>query len=774
VLLVVGEPGMGKTRYAEAVLAGGERRGWHTLRGRARTAGGEIPYHAVVEALEPLLLTRPDLVARLSPGSRSALAAIAPAVVDAQPAGPVGRHRVLAAVGHLLREAALDRGVVLALEDLHAADEATIELLDFLTGGARAEPVLIVATTRPTDENVSVSRLRAALRQQPTAIEVELSPLPEDAIRELATAGRELSAAAEAAIVDAAAGNPLYAQELARAVEPSGRVRIPERLQGLLDERLSELPERVVAVLAVLEDGFSTEELASVAQTTSDSAEGLLHAADVLERDGDGWRFTHPLLRDAARRRAPAEALRRAHSDAAATLERDGAPPERIAYHLLQAGRGGEALPHLVAAAQHAAAIGAYADGRRWVEQALVHAGDHRTSALHALLGDLRFATGDRGALAAYADAARYASDDELPDVRSRHGRAALALGDLKAAEQAVVGLPAGSVAQRAEGCVTLAMLAWHRGDLEQASRLIDQAGALGEAAGIDVELLTDVRAMIAHASGRWETHAPVVLGEAWQLPALAGRVFDAYLCVTEYVLNAGDPYERLIRFAEDLRGQAERAGARRGEAFSCTVLGEAHLMRGELETARGELEHAVRVSREVGAMSGEALARARLGEALSALGDRTGARAQLAEALELSQASPLSHHLLFLVHAPLVRVEDDNEAAVAVVDRAELLLGDAGSCNFCPLAYFLAAAAACARAGDVARAESFLERAEHAADMWLTRAWSPGLCEARGEILRARDQGAEAAIAFRRALEGYSAAGQELNAARVRAAIAV
>ena len=368
-------------------------------------------------------------------------------------------------------------------------------------------------------------------------------------------------------------------------------MRVPERLQGLLDERLSTLPERILAVLAVLEDGFSAEELASVAHTSAAAADDLLDAADVLEREGDGWRFTHPLLREAARRRVPAEALRRAHSDAAATLERDGAPPERIAYHLLQAGRGADALPHLVAAAQHAAAIGAYADGRRWVEQALVHAGDQRTSALHALLGDLRFATGDRGALAAYADAERYASDEELPDIKSRHGRAAMSLGDLDAAERALAGLPSGTVTQRAQGCVTLAMLAWYRGEIEQASRLVDQAGALAEAAGTDIELLPEVRAMVAHGSGHWETHAPMALGEAWQLPALAGRVFDGYLCVTEYVLQAGDPYERLIHFAEDLRDQAERAGARRGEAFSCTVLGGAHLMRGELETARVELE---------------------------------------------------------------------------------------------------------------------------------------------------------------------------------------
>ncbi|WP_196768108.1 hypothetical protein, partial [Streptobacillus moniliformis] len=68
------------------------------------------------------------------------------------------------------------------------------------------------------------------------------------------------------------------------------------------------------------------------------------------------------------------------------------------------------------------------------------------------------------------------------------------------------------------------------------------------------IELLADVRAMVAHASGGWEQHARWELTEQWHLPKLAGRVFDAYLCVTEYVLNSGDPYERLIRLAEDGR----------------------------------------------------------------------------------------------------------------------------------------------------------------------------------------------------------------------------
>jgi tetratricopeptide (TPR) repeat protein len=273
---------------------------------------------------------------------------------------------------------------------------------------------------------------------------------------------------------------------------------------------------------------------------------------------------------------------------------------------------------------------------------------------------------------------------------------------------------------------------------------------------------------MVAHASGRWKAHTRWELSEVWHLPQLAGRVFDAHLCVTEYVLHAGHPHDRLIRFAEDLRRHAHESGARRGEAFSATVLGEAQLLAGDAAGARDHLAEAARISREVGAVGGEALARARLGEALDALGDRAGARAHLEQALELAHASTLAEHLLFLVHTPLLRLQDDLDAAVALVDASEALLAEATACNFCPVGYRLAAASVCARAGQAARAETLLELAERSTGLWPPGVWSPAVCEVRGEILRARGEHGEAGVVLRRALEGYAAAGQRLNEQRV------
>ena len=177
---------------------------------------------------------------------------------------------------------------------------------------------------------------------------------------------------------------------------------------------------------------------------------------------------------------------------------------------------------------------------------------------------------------------------------------------------------------------------------------------------------------MLAHVDGGWEQHSRHQLMHVWDSPELAGRVFDAYLCVTEYVLTAGDPYDRLAGFAKRLRAQAHQAGARRGEAFAATVLGETELFTGNLEAARAHLVDAARLSREVGAVGGESLARMRLGEALLHLGDRAGARAQLEEALELAQISPIAEHLVFLVCGVLLQVPDEGVEALALIERVE------------------------------------------------------------------------------------------------------
>jgi hypothetical protein len=769
---------MGKTRLVDALLEDAQARGWHTWRGGAREEAGRPPYGPIIEAIDPLVAARPDLLESLNASSQRVVALLCRSAPAGDPGLPenVERHQVFAAVAQLVHAAAAERGALMALEDLHAADVATLLLAHYLARAAHRAPVLIVLTARHGEAGPELARVRASLSEQRAGVEIVLGALPTTALTHIAerAAHRPLGTGTVEAIAAAAAGNPFFAEELAASADDGG-VRVPEHVSEILDARLRRLPEdaRPVVLLAgALQDGFSVSDLAVIASVERASAAAAVSAAlrrGVLERDTSGLRFRHPLLRDAARRQLDPEQLVDAHLRAAARLRDRGGTPEHIAYHLLAAGRGGEAVPLLEAAARRAAAVGAYRDGQRWAEQALAHAPAADQRELLELLGDLRHAAGDRRAARTYAAAADGAPPDRLTDLRIKQARALAAAGEPTAGLEILRDLTATTGAQQARLAVARGMVAWYAGEFDEARRQAEQATSLIHEADSERGELADLQALIAHAAGRWEYHSEWQLAEVWHVPELAGRVFDVYLCVTEYVLHAGEPYARLAEFARRLREHAHTGGALRGEAFSTTLLGEVELMAGDPQAARAHLVEAAALSREAGAIGGEALARARLGEALIHLGERGAAREQLDEALALAHASALADHLLFIVHAPLVRAAEHPDEALALVDRAEALLDGTPECRFCPIDYYVAGATACARAGDATRAHAFLARVEQTAGLWNGGPWAPAAAEARGAVLGADGDKEAATQALRRAIAGYATAGQRLNEARAR-----
>ena len=771
-LLVTGSLGIGKTRLVEAVLAEADELGFHTLRGAAHEAEGRAPYAPFVEALDPLAGRRPELAATLTDSAQAALSRLLPSV--RRPAGaaeePVHRHRVFSAVAELLAQAAAERGVVLVIDDLNAADEATTALVRHLARSATGARLLVVAGIRdePLPEEAAV--LRSSLLERGAAVEVALGPLDRAALAAVArqAAGRPLRPSTLGAIERSAAGNPFFAEELAASVDASGEVTVPPRLREAVArrfERLELVGERLLAALAVIDDGFTSGELTSLAGVDRvDEVLGDAEAAGVLESARGRYRFRHVLVREELADRLPEETLRCTHGDAAALLTAHGAPPEAIAHHLIRAGQAREAVPLLTEAAGWAAGVGAYRDGAEWAELALEHANGQERPALLALRAQLLHGAGEAHALAAYAEAIAVAPAERVPALRAQQARACFAAGDIHGAKAALDSLQA----EPPELIPLRGMVAWHAGDWEGARRLAAEAGGVAA----DPGELAVLRGMVAHLDGGWEQHSRRQLTHVWDSPELAGRVFDGYLCVTEYVLTAGDPYDRIAGFAKRLRAQAQQTGARRGEAFAATLLGETELFTGNLEAARAHLVDAARLSREVGAVAGESLARMRLGEALLHLGDRAGARAQLEEALELAHISPTAEHVLFLVYGVRLQVAGEGAEALALIDRAEILFDPRWVCPFCPTGYHVAAATVCARAGQIERGREFLQRAERGAGRWLGGPWPAAVAEARAELLLAEGDPRAAADALRRAAEGYAAAGQLLGERRARAAL--
>ena len=778
-LVILGDAGMGKTRLVNSLLEDAASRGWHTWRGAGREEEGRPPYGPAIDAIDPLVTARPDLLESLGEPAQRVLAALLPSA----PAGGTGRpadakrHHVFAGISQLVQAAARERGAVLALEDLHASDASTLLLALYLSRVARDAPMLVVMTARHGEASPELGRLRAGLREQRAGAEIVLGPLSRPALAEIAerVAGRPLGSGTIDAIAAGAAGNPFFVEELAATADDRGGVHVPEHVNDILDARLARLPEdsrSVVLFAGALHEGFSVSDLAAVARVARTRADEVVAAAlrcGVLEHAAAGLRFRHPLLRDAARRQVDSPDLIEVHLRAAAHVRESGGAPEQVAHHLLEAGRAGDAVPFLAAAAGRAAAIGAYADGQRWAEQALALAPPGERYDLLVLMADLRHAAGDRRAARTYAAAARAAPPDRLTDLRIKHARALIAAGEPAAASEVLRDLTAITDAQEARLALARGLIAWYAGDLAVAHRCATQAAPLIRESDEERGELADLQALIAHAAGTWEHHAEWQLAEVWHVPELAGRVFDAYLCVTEYVLHAGGPFTRLADFARHLRDHAHAVGARRGEAFGATLLGEVELMTGDPTAARADLLDAAALNREVGAIGGEAVARTRLGEALLDLGEREAAYEQLEEAIALAHASTLSEHLLLLSHGPLLRVSEDPVEALAVVGRAEALLGDEPQCRFCAVDYYVAAATACAGVGDTARARAFLGRVDEVAALWTGGPWAPAAAEARAALLRAEGEKNAATQALRTAIAGYAAAGQLRNEARVR-----
>jgi tetratricopeptide (TPR) repeat protein len=458
-VLVAGEPGIGKTRLADELAARAESLGAGVLWGTCWEGDGAPAFWPWIQALrdhagrrDPATLRR-ELgdgaadVARLVPGLAGRVGELppSPALEPDQ-----ARFRLFDAVAGLLKRAGETEPLLLVLDDLHWADRSSLSLLRFVTRELRDARLLVLGTYR----DVELGRSPAAeplAKLAGRARHITLGGLGQDDVAELlaVTAGRAPGADLALAVHRRTGGNPLFVREVARLLAAEDRPAIPEGVREVLRRRLDRLPAGCadhLAVAAVLGQEFRLDLLGAVSGRSAEAQLALLDQAveaRLVERAPGtvaGYRFTHALLREVLYEGLPAASRVALHRRAGQAIEeRFGADLEsrlaELAHHFRQAAAAGEqrkAVHYASQAGRRALEQLAYAEAVTQFERALEAldlepAGPDRRCELELALGEARMAAGEiAAARASYQRAAALARGIGAAEPLAR---AALGLG---------------------------------------------------------------------------------------------------------------------------------------------------------------------------------------------------------------------------------------------------------------------------------------------------------------------------------------------------------
>ena len=359
-LVVSGEPGIGKSRFLAEVRCSAEDQGWRVALGQATQSERELPFAVFADALTPLVLAEPAVLDRLPAHLAEGLAAVLPAAGDAAHSSLNGRLHQAHAAGALLEQLSSGRGLLLMLDDLHWADAETAELIDHLIRHPPSGPVVLATAYRPYQIPGQLAAVLSRAATAGAALEVQLGPLTQAEAQALLgdrvapTVARWLHAAAE--------GNPLYLISLARAgvtAWPSLE-QLPADVRAALGAEVEVLHADVrtvleaAAVLGATFDPvtlnavtFDPEPLPVVAGRPAAAvwaAVDELVGADLLRVDAESGRlrFRHPLVQHVVYQGTPPGWRRMAHICAVRALTERAAPAKLLAHHLARAARRGD------------------------------------------------------------------------------------------------------------------------------------------------------------------------------------------------------------------------------------------------------------------------------------------------------------------------------------------------------------------------------------------------------------------------------------------------
>ncbi|WP_367128576.1 BTAD domain-containing putative transcriptional regulator [Saccharothrix sp. HUAS TT1] len=390
VVAIVGEPGIGKTSLADAVARQAATEGVPVTWGRCPDIGQTPPFWLWVQVVRALAPLARDA------GADPALTIFGPGQPTGADIDPAARFRAYDAVATLVREAAAPSGLVLVLDDLHAADADSLLLLRYLAATVHTSRALVVATLRPYEHDPDLVAALADLARVPGHRQLRPTGLDADAVADLVRERTGTRPPADVArdLVTRTGGNPFFLTELLASPDgappPSVRDTVRLRLHAL------DRPTRDwLDVLSVAGRELDVDLLGGVTSAGVRLTHPVTHL--VTEAGPGVVRFRHPLFAEAAY--ADLTPTRRA--DLHARLADAGAhalTPAELAHHYGQArGREDDHLRWTLEAADDATRRLAYEDALAHLDRAaalLTATPDrelavqlHRTSLLQITVG---------------------------------------------------------------------------------------------------------------------------------------------------------------------------------------------------------------------------------------------------------------------------------------------------------------------------------------------------------------------------------------------------
>ena len=613
VVLLAGEPGIGKTSLAVDCAAYADQLGARVLWGACWEGEGAPAFWPWIQALRTYAghVDDADLARHVGPGGSDILRLV-PEVASRLPDVPQppeldpeqARFRLFDAVASLLCRAAAQRPALVVLDDLHWADESSLLLLSFVAAQLATNPVTMVGTYRSTEVGPDDPVAKVLHDVSRRGHVVTLAGLDTEGVAALmaSTAGTELRQELAAAVHAQTGGNPLFVGEVTRLLAVHNAldraevsVGVPAGVREVIERRMVRLPQRCIDLLtlaAVVGEEFPLDVVAAAA--SSDVAE-VVEELDVAVGQGvvrearvSRYRFAHALFREALYEGQGAIGRARLHLQVAnaleaQSLERGDVSAAELANHFGQAalaGEGKKAVHYAALAGEEATRALAYAEAVGQYERAIavldmVGGSESERAELLLDLGSARWRSGDRRA--AHDDimrAVELARRTGRKDVLASAALALRSLGGMSGSadnerilllEEARAALGDEQTALRARVLAGLAQERYHtwpeKAEIENAARLageaVELARQLDDPATLAATLLArhDAMWLPGLAAGRYQT--AVELAQVARKAGDRELATEAVLLQATALLEQADP-RAVARLEEFVRGAEE------------------------------------------------------------------------------------------------------------------------------------------------------------------------------------------------------------------------